>query len=165
MKYDCLQSYHDSIAGGGHQGSERTYHALRNKYYWPNMYRDVYAHVQSCIACQKAKRHYHGQNAPLKPLPITDIFEILHIDILGPLTPTPQNEKYILVVVDSFSKWCEAFDMKTQEALEIADILFREIFTRYGAPKVLISDRGRNFMSKLVSALHKQMQKLREETV
>ena len=153
VRFDCLQSYHDSIAGGGHQGSERTYHALRNKYYWPNMYRDVYAHVQSCIACQKAKRHFHGQKAPLHPLPITDIFSTWHMDILGPIKQTPQNEKYILVVVDSFSKWCEAFPLKTQEASEIADILFREIFTRYGAPKTLISDRGRNFMSHLVSAL------------
>ena len=131
VRFDCLQSYHDSIAGGGHQGSERTYHALRNKYYWPNMYRDVYAHVQSCIACQKAKRHFHGQKAPLHPLPITDIFSTWHMDILGPITQTPQNEKYILVVVDSFSKWCEAFPLKLKKLQKFADIIFREIFTRY----------------------------------
>jgi transposase InsO family protein len=55
--------------------------------------------------------------------------------------------------VDSFSKWPECFPLKTQEASEVADVLFREIFSRYGAPKTLISDRGRNFMSKLVNAL------------
>ena len=43
--------------------------------------------------------------------------------------------------------------MKKQTAQETARVLFREIFARYGAPKVLFSDRGRNFMSKLVIAL------------
>lgn len=39
--------------------------------------------------------------------------------------------------------------------MEIANILYNEIFTRYGAPHVLVSDRGQNFMSKLVKALCK----------
>lgn len=40
-----------------------------------------------------------------------------------------------------------------QSAKETASVLFREIFCRYGAPRVLFSDRGRNFMSKLINAL------------
>lgn len=59
----------------------------------------------------------------------------------------------MLLVVDSFSKWTEDFPMRTQEAKEVADILYNEIFTRYGAPSTIVSDRGRNFMSKLVNAL------------
>ena len=43
--------------------------------------------------------------------------------------------------------------MKTQEATEIADISYNEFITGYGAPRSIVSDRGRNFMSKLVSAL------------
>lgn len=43
--------------------------------------------------------------------------------------------------------------MKSQTAEETAKVLFREICTRYGAPKVLFFDRGRNFMSKLVYAV------------
>ncbi|MEW8544998.1 MAG: transposase family protein, partial [Candidatus Thiodiazotropha sp.] len=66
---------------------------------------------------------------------------------------TKEGFLYILLVVDSFSKWTEAFPMRTQEAKEVADILYNEIFTRYGAPRTIVSDRGRNFMSKLVNAL------------
>ena len=32
--YDVLKAYHNCLAGGGHQGFERTYVAIRNKYYW-----------------------------------------------------------------------------------------------------------------------------------
>ena len=153
LRAEALQSYHDSFAGGGHQGFERTYHSLRNKYYWPHMYSDVHDHVQSCIECQKAKSRPSIAKAPLVPLPVGDIFERLHLDFLGPLTPSKENYKHVLVVTDSFTKWCEAIPTKTQKAEEVAEVLYREIFTRYGAPKVLVSDRGRNFMSGLVNAL------------
>lgn len=43
--------------------------------------------------------------------------------------------------------------MRTQEATEVASILYNEIFTCYGAPRMIVSDRARNFMSKLVTAL------------
>lgn len=58
-----------------------------------------------------------------------------------------------MLVVDSFSRWSEAFPLKTHEAKEIATVLFNEIIARYGAPRVLVSDRGKNFVSKLVNAL------------
>ena len=56
-------------------------------------------------------------------------------------------------MVDSYSKWSEAFLLRTQEATEVAAVLFKEVICRYGAPNVLISDRGRNFLSNLVKAL------------
>ena len=86
-------------------------------------------------------------------MPIDDRFERRHMDILGPLTTAEDGSKYILILVDSFTRWPEAFPMKTQEVTEIASFLLKEIFTRYGAPRRLISDRGRNFMSKVVTAM------------
>lgn len=50
------------------------------------------------------------------------------------------------------------------EAKEVAEVLFSEIFSRYGAPRTLVSDRGQNFMSKLVQALCKLFQVTRHYT-
>ena len=149
-RLQVLESYHD---GGSHPGFERSYHAIRLKYYWPGMQSDIYKHIQSCMACQQAKRHFHAHPAPLHPLPLEETFHRWHIDVCGPLTITPRKNKYLLVIVDSFSKWMEAFPMQTQEANEIADILFSQVFTRFGAPVELCSDRGKAFMGKLVAAL------------
>ena len=44
---ELLKSYHDCIAGGGHQGFERAYAALRNKYYWPSMYENIRQYVKT----------------------------------------------------------------------------------------------------------------------
>ena len=41
LREDIIASYHDSIAGGGHLGIDRTYTAIRFKYFWPNMYRVI----------------------------------------------------------------------------------------------------------------------------
>lgn len=128
------------------------------------MYQNVADYVRSCNECQTAKKSTQATHAPLVNMPVTKPFNRIHMDILGPVTPTPQGHKYILLVVDSFSKWPEAFPLKTQDSKEIAKVLFQEIFARYGAPRTLITDRGQNFMSKLVTAVCELFQVTRHFT-
>ena len=153
LRDDILRSYHDSLAGGGHQGHERTFAAIRLKYYWPKMYDEIGKYVQSCLLCQQVKRPVHAKPPPLQPLPVADLFSRWHIDILSGLPTTKDKYKHILVVVDSYSKWMEAHPLRSQEATEVAAVLYREVITRYGAPRTLISDRGQTFMSKLTAAM------------
>ena len=153
LRDDILKSYHDCLAGGGHQGFERTYAAIRNKYYWPRMYEDIRQYVKTCEICQQSKRAFNAKPPPLQPQPVDDVFSRWHMDILSGLPTTKEKYKHVLLVVDSYSKWCECFPLRTQEATEVAAVLFREIISRYGSPRSLVSDRGRNFMSNLVKAL------------
>ena len=146
-------AYHDCKAGGGHFGVKRTFAAIKQKHLWPKMYQQIKDYVSTCDACQRAKVERNRHSVPLNPLPVEDVCSRVHIDILCSLPKTKEGFQYILLVVDSFSKWTEAFPMRTQEVKEVADILYNEIFTRYGAPQTIVSDRGRNFMSKLVNAL------------
>ena len=90
---------------------------------------------------------------PLQPLPVADLFSRWHIDIFSGLPTTKDKYKHILVVVDSYSKWMEAHPLRSQEATEVAAVLYREVITRYGAPRTLISDRGQTFMSKFTAAM------------
>ena len=153
LRDDILKSYHDCLAGGGHQGFERTYAAIRNKYYWPRMYEDIRQYVKTCEICQQSKRAFNAKPPPLQPQPVDDVFSRWHMDILSGLPTTKEKYKHVLLVVDSYSKWCECFPLRTQEATEVAAVLFREIISRYGSPRSLVSDCGRNFMSNLVKAL------------
>ena len=154
LRLDVLKSYHDSIAGGGHLGIQKTFESIRQKFYWPHMYQDIQDYVLSCDICQKVKVDRRQPRVPMTNMPITDTFDSWHIDFLGPLPRTQENSyAHILLVVDRYSRWSEAFPMKDQDAKSVAKVLFNEIFARYGAPRVLISDRGTQFMSRLVSAL------------
>ncbi len=164
LRDDLLKSFHDCIAGGGHQGSNRVYQALREKYFWKSMMKDVSCYVGSCLTCQQANRNYAGKPAPLHPIPPANIFSRMHMDILGPLPKSEEGYKYILLVVDAFSKWCEAFPLKTMEATEVAKYLYQDIICRYGAPDVLVSDRAQNFMSKVINHLSSLFQITRHFT-
>lgn len=117
------------------------------------MYQNVADYIRACDSCQHSKKSTNPHRAPLVNMPVEDTFIRLHMDILGPLTTSNEGYKYILLIVDSFSKFPEAFPLKTQDSKEIANVLFAEIFARYSAPKVIVSDRGQNFLSNLVTAV------------
>ena len=153
LRDELLKSYLGCIAGGGHQGFERTYQSLRNKYYWPSMYEDIRQYVRTCEVCQQSKRAFNAKPPPLQPQALDDLFGRWQMDILSGLPTTKDKYKHILVMVDSCSKCVELFPLRTQEATEVASVLFREIICRYGAMRSILSDRGRNFMSRLVQAL------------
>ena len=153
LRSDVLKSYHDCLAGGGHLGSNRTFYTIRQKFFIGlNIIRKKTT-LFYLVTPAKKKTDRKKHPIPLTNMPMAESFERWHMDILGPLTTTDDGYQYILLVVDSFSRWSEAFPLKTQEAIEVATVLFNEIIARYGAPRILVSDRGKNFMSKLVSAL------------
>ena len=155
LRAQILQAYHDEC---NHDGIERCYAHIGTKYYWTNMYADTKAYCKSCTICQQHKRHHNVKPAPLNPLPITNLHSQIHIDYCGPLVESvyqSQKVKYILLVVDSYSKFPMAFATQTMEAAERAEILYNNVFTMWGAPAVLLSDRGANFLSKLIAELCK----------
>jgi len=93
--------------------------------------------------------------APFLPIPVEGPFDRIAIDALGPLPVTNNGNRYILVISDYLSKWPECFATKNIEAKTVAKILTDEIFSRYGCAKVLLSDKGSNFLSALVKELCK----------
>ena len=74
------------------------------------------------------------------------------MDFMGPIRETVHGNWYILVLMDHFSKWCEAFHTKDQKASTVADILLQKVFSHFG-PQVLHSDQGANFESNLMHEL------------
>lgn len=153
LRLDALKQYHDSLAGGGHLGIEKVRASLIQRYFWPRMHQDIVDYVKSCSRCQFAKRNYNPVKPPMQPMPARERFECWQIDILGPLHKSPEGYEYILLCIDAGTHWPEALPLKSQNAKEVANVLFENIFARYGAPSILFSDRGRNFMSKLINAL------------
>ena len=149
LQDDVLRSYHDAIIAA-HPGLDRTYNNIRMKYFWKRMYSDIETYVKTCIECQQGKTNPHAKKAPLQPIPVTGVFERLQMDILGNLPKSIEGYTQILLVVCPFSKWCEAFPMKTGTAVETARIFFNEIICRYGPCREILTDLGKNFCSNLI---------------
>ncbi|XP_064647071.1 uncharacterized protein K02A2.6-like [Lineus longissimus] len=79
--------------------------------------------------------------------------ERLHIDILGPFTPSDKNNVYVLSMIDQFTKWIECAALPQQNAQVVAEELLVRFITTFGCPLHLHSDRGRQFEGQLFQEL------------
>jgi hypothetical protein len=81
---------------------------------------------------------------PLQNIQEVEVFDCWGIDFVGPFPPSYGNE-YMLVAVDYVSKWVEAIASPRADAKTVIIFLKKNIFSRFGTPRVLISDRGSHF--------------------
>lgn len=137
----------------GHQGIERTFHLIRERCYWPGMYKDVEEYCQSCERCIVAKAQptvvVDGGN-----LLATRPLEIVALDFTV-LEPSSDGRENVLVMTDVFSKFTVAVPTRDQRALTVARCLVKEWIQRFGVPGRIHSDQGRCFEADIVRALCK----------
>ena len=71
--------------------------------------------------------------------------ERVHMDMLGPFPPSEQGNKYILVMVDQFTKWVEIHALPDVTAIGTAKCAVDQFFSRFGTPLQIHTDQGGNF--------------------
>uniref|UniRef100_H3B3F5 Integrase catalytic domain-containing protein n=1 Tax=Latimeria chalumnae TaxID=7897 RepID=H3B3F5_LATCH len=76
-------------------------------------------------------------------------WDTLQIDYCGPLLPAKGGYKHILVVVDMFMRWIEAFPTRRNDAFTTAKILWEQVFTRWGFPR----DNGSHFIAEVMKIM------------
>lgn len=143
-----LTEAHGSVAAG-HLGTKKTLQRLRERGYWVNMRRDVQEWCRVCDVCAAKKGPPQAPQAPLQIVRVGAPMERVAVDVAGPFPVSSSGNRYIVVVIDYFTKWPEAFAVPNQEAATVARVLVDEFFSRFGLPNELHSDQGRNFESKL----------------
>ena len=88
---------------------------------------------------------------PLIPLPaVSGPFDRVAVDVLGPFPPTYKSNRYILIFSDYLTRWPDAIPVEKADAETTAKLFVEEIVCRHGAPRMLLSDNGKNFRSNLL---------------
>lgn len=149
---DILKEAHDSPSGG-HFGVNKTLKKIRKRFYWATCKQDVVDWCRSCQACVAKKGPIGKGKSPLQIYNVSAPFQRIQMDILGPLPKTLSGNQYLLVVVDCFTKWVEAFPLKNIRAKAITEVFVSEVVARHGVPLEVRTDQGRNFESKLFTEL------------
>lgn len=141
-----LVQSHDN---NGHIGITETLEYCRQRFYWPHMATDIKNWVKKCHDCATAKDTNNTSVAPMVQTQVEVLrpFERIAIDVLGPLTTTRNNKKYILVLQDLFTKWPEAVAVEEVTSRSIIHWLEDEIIPRHGYPQSLLADQGPQFES------------------
>lgn len=133
-----IQQYHDL---NGHVGTDLTYNTIKQKYYWPNMYKELLSYVSSCVTCQT--RNLTKIKPPLQETDIPPYaFAKIALDVSGPYPTSLSGNKYIVSFIDLYSGYPEAFAVPYKSADTTVHLLIDEIFPRYGACLELLVDMG-----------------------
>lgn len=111
------------------------------------MWRDVKNYVKCCLNCQRLKADNQKPAGKLQQPEVTKPNCMLGVDLMGPLPRSPDRNEYLLVLVDYFTRWVELFPLRAATAQRIAQVLRKEIFTRWGIPDFILSVRGSQFVS------------------
>lgn len=142
-----------SYACGGHFGAKRTARkVLECGFYWPSLFRDSYSFCKSCDPCQKTGNISQRNEMPQIPILFCEIFDVWGVDFMGPF-PVSFGYVYILLAVDYVSKWVEAKATRTDDSKVVTEFIKSNIFSRFGIPRALISDRGTHFCNRIVETL------------
>ncbi|KAA3473484.1 Transposon Ty3-I Gag-Pol polyprotein [Gossypium australe] len=137
----------------GHFEIDKTLSTLQEHFFWPGMRKDVEQICERCIACKRAKSRVqpHGLYTPL---PILDIpWADVSMDFILGLPRSKTEKDSIFVVVDRFSKMSHFISCaKTDDAVHIANLFFREIVQLHGVPRT-ITDGQTEVVNRVLSTL------------
>ena len=148
-KRKILYEFHDSPVGG-HRGMNKTYRAIKLRYTWPNMKREIEDYVRKCKSCQINKILTPKHKMPIEITTTAErAFEKCYLDVVGPLPVTQGGIKYALTFQDDLSKYVVAVSIAQQDAETIATVFVEKIVLTYGTPQVLQTDQGANFVSEV----------------
>lgn len=154
LRHRILSEFHD-LPIAGHLGRDRTLSAVTAVFTWPGIAQDVATYVQACPTCQQAKPSNQRPAGLLQPIPIpAQRWEVIHMDLIGPLPTTANGNTAILTIVDRLSKAALfVATTMTVDALGLAKLFFDHVFRHFGMPRAIISDRDPRFTSNFWSAL------------
>ena len=150
LRRDIVSRYHDPPVMG-HPGIQKTYELVQREYWWPGLRQFVVGYVKGCADCQTAKVDTHPTNPGIHPIPHRSSnrpFAVITMDYATDLPPSNGYDAVQVVVDHDVTKAIVLSPCtKTITAMGAADLLQKDVYTRFGLPDHIISDRGPQFAS------------------
>ena len=97
------------------------------------------------------------------PIFTCQTLQLITSDVLGPLKTSIKGNKYVLVIIDHFSKFIQLYALPNQEATTIIKCLHNFVM-KFGIPEAFLSDQGRNYQSDLIAQLWEMLDVRRKRT-
>ena len=135
------------LAHENHFGIVRSKHQLRGVAWWPKCSAMLEQMVKYCLACCETDKAQVVRDVPYgKIISADESFATIKINNSGPYNNAPSNFKYLLLVVDEYSRWAEVYVFPNTQAKQIVMSL-KEYYARFGVPELIRCDEGSSFTS------------------
>lgn len=152
-RFSLIKQNHD-VPTAGHSGVYKTHGRLVLKYYWPKMKADISKYVKSCRVCLAQKPEQKAPAGLMSGRPnITKPWELVSVDLVGPLPKSSSGHMHILSIQDYFSKFCLFIPLRAATAKAVVRNLEDRVFLVFGVPRILLTDNGKVFIGKEMGAL------------
>ena len=138
----------------GHLGADRVVELARQRFYWPFMRADITHYFTKVCHRLKQRKPATHVSAPLQPIISTAPFELVSIDYVH-LEPSSGGYQYILVIMDHYTRFAQAYATRDKSAKTAADKLYNDFIMRFGFPETIHHDQGGEFENKLFYNLEK----------
>ena len=147
-----LQLLHES-PDAAHAGIDKAVKTARTRYYFPAMEKQIANHVRRC---QKCPYHKGSTQAP-SPALTYDVpdrpWQRVHCDTLSGFTTTARMNRYLVVFIDAFSRWCELVPVTDKSAVTVARAFLDNVVNRHQSPETLVSDNGTEYANEVLKQL------------
>ena len=140
---DVTNQIHEEM---GHQGAYKVIKYVRDRFYWPNLTKDIKIIVNKCHICQLSKCNNFKYFGPCQPIVTQNIGDLVMADLYGPLPSGKFGYQYILVVQDTFSKFVKLYPLRNATAKTVVTKIKQ--FVQIIQPKAIMTDNGSQFISK-----------------
>jgi hypothetical protein len=148
-----LEECHDSVWAGAHMGRDKTLDKVKDKYYFNKMKEYTTWYIRSCISCQETKRKNPTGSMPWGIIEAKHTWDLLCIDLWDSGVISNRGNKYVLTIIDGFSKFAHAIPIRSKEAKTVAKNLVERVFSTFGKPVRIHSDRGSEFVNDIITNL------------
>jgi len=136
----------------GHGGVMKTVLRLQERYFWPGMTTQVEEYIKRCMTCAKCKTKV--PKSPLQPIELPELpNQRCHMDLVGPLKTSAGGNKFVLAITDAFTKYAVVVAIPDKSAVTVAKAVYIHWICKFTAPKVLVSDRGKEFCNIIMDEL------------
>ncbi|GFX38851.1 hypothetical protein TNCV_1890151 [Trichonephila clavipes] len=150
---ELIMERHHNDPMAGHYGEEGTFQKIARRYYWTGMRKYISDYIKKCPECARFKATNQKPAGLLRTPVYSQRFEVIAIDLFGPLPQTDTGKQWIFIVEDCATKWVELFALSQASARQCATTLIEEVFMRHGIPRRIISDNGTQFVSAVLQQI------------
>ena len=151
-RLQVMELAHSHLAAG-HFGFKKTFAKIARHFLWPCMWGQIKSFVKTCTLCQRAAVQPNTRS-PLHPLPcVSEPFQKIAFDLVGPLPRSTSGFKYILTVMCLYTKFPDAIPLRRVDNITVLEAMV-DVFSRYGIPSEILTDQGSVFTSKLTKQLN-----------
>jgi hypothetical protein len=155
-----LAEVHEGI-DRGHYARKYTAHKVLCTGLWRlTIHIDEKDYYQRCDVCHRIGKPNRHDEIPLRPQVSLKVFDKWEIDFMGPISPPTKRSgaKYIITATKYLTRWEGTTPIKYCSTETTTHFLFEQVITRFGCPRILMSDQGTHFINNNIKAMNEEFQ-------